>query len=268
MSRVSRIVLLALSATVVEAAAAELPDCKLDHWGESHILERSRPPSESRLYLNVKGELQNGTPITVARDEPVLVAELGVSAIRLTLVPAADLRLKSSWALSFGYRFDAGKPIPVSREVQVDGGRTFLVVRMQGDQVLFVDDQDRFCSKALNARSEPHVWAAGTLSQEAETVALEHRVVEEPRSVVGFRAVFAGVAAGQLSFQEVWVQGATVVRSQARNFDQFARQVVLGPFTFDVLAVKDGKVTLKYEIAERKEISAAEAARLAVRARN
>ncbi len=260
---VAAIALLNLVATC--AAAAELPDCKLDHWGESKILERSRPTADSSLLLTVAGKLQNGTALTFARDEPVLVGDLTVSTTRLTLVPSAELRLKSSWVLSFSYRFPAGAPIPVSREVKSDDGRKFLVVRSADNQVLFLDDQGRFCSKALNAKSSPAVWAAGTLSQEPEAVVLEHRVVEEPRSVGAMRIIFNGVGSGQLSFQEVWVNGATVVRSQARNFDQFAREIRIGPFAFEVLAVADGKVTLRYDIPERASVSATDLAGLPLR---
>jgi hypothetical protein len=72
------------------------------------------------------------------------------------------------------------------------------------------------------------------------------------------RIIFNGIAAGQISFQEVWVNGPTVIKSSARNFDQFAKSVKIGPFAFEVLSAAQGKVTLRYEISERSPISDAE----------
>lgn len=56
-----------------------------------------------------------------------------------------------------------------------------------------------------------------------------------------------------------WEIGATVVASIAHNFDQFAKTVKGGPFAFDIVEVSGGKVTLRYEIAERAPVDSAEA---------
>jgi hypothetical protein len=249
-------------------AATELPDCNLAgpfSFRPSSILERSRPTADATTLLSVSGRLHNGAALTFARDEPVLVADLSVSTTRLTLVPTKDITLKSSWALSFSYHFPANVPITAFGEIKLDESRKLLAVRTQEAQVLFVDEQGRFCNKALNAKSLPNVWAAGILSQQPSDAAIIRRIAEEGKTAAGFRVIFNGVSGGQLSFQEVWVNGSTVIASQQRNFDQFAKRIKVGPFAFDVLGVAGGKVTLRYEIPERAPMSAQELARLPLR---
>jgi hypothetical protein len=62
------------------------------------------------------------------------------------------------------------------------------------------------------------------------------------------------------------INGATVVASIAHNFDQFAKTVKVGPFAFDIVEVSGGKVTLRYEIAERATANGAEARKWPMRA--
>jgi hypothetical protein len=68
-----------------------------------------------------------------------------------------------------------------------------------------------------------------------------------------------------MSFQEVWVSGPTILSSTARNFDQFARSVRIGPFTLEVVEAAAGNVTLRYEIAERAVVKATDLAKLPLR---
>jgi hypothetical protein len=217
-------------------------------------------------YLNVAGKLRNGDSLTFAKDDPVIVADLTLSRTRVVLYPAADIDLKSSWLLSFSFGFPAKMPLPVLGEVTLDGGRRFRLIQTKQRQVLFIDDQGHFCNKALNAQSVPVVWAAGTLSQVVDDVALESRVVEEPAFEGSVRVIFGGVGGGQMGFQEVWVNGATVVASIAHHFDQFAQSVKVGPFTFDIVEVAGGKVTLRYLIAERAPVNVADARKWPLRA--
>lgn len=251
----------ALIGAMTSVTAAELPDCKLETGGllGSRILERVRPSADAASYLNVAGKLRNGENLSFAKDDPVIVADLKLSRTRTVLYPAADVNLKSSWVLSFSFGFPAKMPLPVQGEVTLDNGRRFRLIQTKQRQVLLIDDQDHFCNKALNATSSPAAWAAGTLSTEGDDVALESRVVEEPGLEGSVRVIFNGVGGGQLGFQEVWVNGATVVASIAHNFDQFAKTIKVGPFTFDIIEVSGGKVTLRYEIAERAAVSGAEA---------
>ena len=249
-----------LIGATASVAAAELPDCKLETGGllGSRILERLRPTAEAGAYLNVSGKLRNGENLSFAKDDPVIVADLTVSRTRTVLVPATDINLKSSWALSFGFGFAAKAPLLVQGEVTLDDGRRFRLIQTKQRQVLFIDEQGHFCNKALNAVSAPAAWAAGTLSLETDDVALESRVVEEAGAEGSVRVIFNGVGGGQMSFQEVWVNGATVVTSISHNFDQFAQSVKVGPFSFDIVEVAGGQVTLRYQIADRAPVNSVE----------
>jgi len=258
----------ALIGTVTSTTAAELPDCKLETGGllGSRILERVRPSVDAASYLNVAGKLRNGENLTFAKDDPVIVADLKVSRTRMVLYPAAHINLKSSWVLSFGFGFPARMPLPVQGEVTLEDGRRFRLIQTKQRQVLFIDEQDHFCNKALNATSPPAAWAAGTLSSEGDDVVLESRVAEEAGSEGSVRVIFSGVGGGQLGFQELWVNGATVVASIAHNFDQFAKTIKVGPFAFDIIEVSGDKVTLRYEIAQRAPVNGAEARNWPMRA--
>ena len=50
-------------------------------------------------------------------------------------------------------------------------------------------------------------------------------MVEEPGSEGSVRVIFNGVGGGQMGFQEVGVNGATVVASMPHDFDQFAKTI-------------------------------------------
>jgi hypothetical protein len=251
----------ALIGATASIAAVELPDCKLEYGAllGSPLLERLRQSADAGTFLNVAGKLRNGENLTFAKDDPVMVADLKVTRTHTVLYPAADINLKSSWLLSYGFNFTAKSPLPVQGEVTLDDGRRFKLIQTKARQVLFIDEQDHFCNKALNAASPPAAWAAGTLSLEGDDVALDSRVVEEAGSEGSVRVICNGVGGGQMGFQEVWVNGATVVASFAHNFDQFAKTIKVGPFTFDIMEVSGGKVTLRYEIAERAPVNGAEA---------
>ena len=250
-----------LIGTITSVTATELPGCKLETNAllGTQILERLRPSSDAATMLNVTGNLRNGENLTFGKDDPVIVTDLKLSRTRTALYPAADIRLKSSWPLSFSFSFAAKMPLPVQGQVTLDDGRRFRLIQTKQRQVLFIDDQDRFCDKALNAVSRPAAWAAGTLSLDGEDVAMESRVLEETESEGSVRVIFNGVGGGQMGFQEVWVNGATVVASIPHHFDQFAKNIQVGPFSFVIIEASSGKVTLRYEIAERAPVASAEA---------
>lgn len=247
-------------------AAAELPDCQLDAGSlTSSVMERSRLSPDWSMTLQVGGQLRNGATLSYAKDDPVVVLDLQVMRATPALVPAAPVMLRNSWALSPNFRFTADRPLYTPRELVLDSGQTIRIARLTDGSVLFIDSQGRFCNKALNARSQPNVWMAGTLSQEPEDVPLIYKVVEEPSESGSLRIIFNGLGAGQMSFQEVWVNGATVVSSTARNFDQFAKSVKIGPFTFEIVEAAAGKVSLRYEIAERAAITESDLAKMPLR---
>jgi hypothetical protein len=247
--------------------ASELPNCQLEGRSvASSILERSRPSPDAGSMLVVRGSLRNGAAIAYAKDDPVLVVDLQVVRAVPSVVPTIEMRLRNSWVLSPSFWFAADRPLHTPRE-WVEGDKVYRILRLSDGSVLFVNPEGRFCNKAVNARSQPNVWMAGTLSQEPDGAELLPKVIEEPGESGSLRIVFNGIGAGQMSFQEVWVNGTTVASSMARNFDQFAKNVKVGPFKFEVVEVGTRKITLRYEIAERGPIGAGDLTSMPMRNR-
>jgi hypothetical protein len=169
------------------------------------------------------------------------------------LIPDSDIVVRNSWLLSPGFRFPAGRPLVVPKQLRLADDTVFSLVELKGGSTLFVDETGQICNKALNSGASPNVWMAGTLSQESSG-RFERQIIERETGTGSIRIVFNGVSGGVLSFQEVWVNGPTVVKSLVRNFDQFAKTIALGPFTFEVIEAANGRVTLRYEIAERGSV--------------
>lgn len=263
-----KILTLVLAGVMGTAAAADLPGCQLDGNAlVSSVMERSRLSADWSSTLLVTGPLRNGATVSYAKDDPVLVVDLQVMRATPALVPTVNVLLRNSWALSPNFRFAAERPLFVPRELVLESGQVFKILRLTDGSALFVDAQGHFCNKALNARAQPNVWMAGTLSQEPDEVPLVYKVIEELGESGSLRIIFNGLGAGQMSFQEVWVNGATVVSSTARNFDQFAKVVKIGPFAFEIVEAGGGKVSLRYEIAERAPINASDLAKWPLRQR-
>jgi hypothetical protein len=216
--------------------------------------------------LVVKGQLRNGVAITYAKDDPVLVVDLQVMRALPAVVPTTEVLLRNSWVLSPNFRFVADRPLYTPREWVV-GEKVYSILRLSDASVLFINPEGKFCNKAVNARGQPSVWMAGTLAQEPDEMELIRKVIEEPGESGSLRIIFNGIAAGQMGFQEVWVNGSTVVSSAARNFDMFAKSVKLGPFTFEIVEASAGNVTLRYEIAERSPVLPGELAKMPMRNR-
>lgn len=256
-----------LIGAMAKALAVELPECNLDGvMVAPRFLERLRPTADAGTYLNVAGKLRNGENLAFAKDDPVIVADIKVTSTQQALFPITDVSFKSSWVMSPGLSLPAQTQLVVQGELTLNDGRHFRYVQTRQRLGLVVDDQGRICNKMLNAVSPPPTWSLGTLSQQPADAAFEVRGIEETTSEGGVRVIFNGVGGGQMGFQEVWVNGATVVASIAHNFDQFAKTIKVGPFTFDIIEVSGGKVTLRYEIAERAPVSGAEARKWPMRA--
>lgn len=244
-----------LSSSVAAAAGAEpLQDCKSLGGVVSRLMESLRPAADSAQLLAIAGPLlRNGEVLSYGKDDPVLAVDVKVIRAVPVLVSSSDLYLKSSWFLSTSYRFKSGEPLNVQWSVTAANGESFSVIRLVGS-ALFVDSQGRLCNSALNTSSSPNVWMAGTLSQEGQPVVLDRKVTEQDGPAGSLRVIFNGVNAGALNFQEVWVNGATVVRSVARSFDQFAKSVKIGPVTMQVLGINEGRVSLRYEVPDRSTV--------------
>src|SRR5262245_63129730 len=121
------------------AAAADLPDCRIAFAGS--LAQRMRPTSDAGVYLTVAGDLRNGTALAFAKDDAVLVADLSLSTTRRVVVPSDDVSLKSSWPLSFSFKFPAQSELIVTGIVTLNDGRELSVIHTRERQVIFVDEQ-------------------------------------------------------------------------------------------------------------------------------
>ena len=65
------------------------------------------------------------------------------------------------------------------------------------------------------------------------------------------RIIFTGVGMGQISFQQLLVNGSTIVETKTRNFDQFSKQIRIAPFTFDIIGIEGDAIKLRYAIPDR-----------------
>lgn len=218
---------------------------------------------ENVLLLDVKGNFRNSQAIEYAKDDPVLIADLTLVNAVPVLMPDSNFVLKSTWMMSPNYRFNAREPITATYEVVLTSGKKMRLIRLDDGSTLFLDSEGNLCNKALNEK--PDVWIAGTLSMEPSVVKLEDRIIENKIGVGSLRIIFNGIQSGALNFQEVWVNGATIVASTSKSFDQFATTVEIGPFNFNVLNTSGGKVTLKYDIASRALVDASIRPKLVLR---
>jgi len=249
---------LLVALTPVTAGAAELTDCKLDQGNfPGQALRGFTRKSQTRYFMEVEGALKNGAETSFERDEAVLNVDLRVVRTAPALTPSADVTLKSSWlALSTSFRFGKGRPLRYWSEAELSDGRRFGVLEMKDGAVLFFDQANEFCNKAMTIRPDMQVWQTGTLSKEPDDVAFVRTLQDDVTKTGSLRIIYLGTAAGAMKFQEVWVQGSRIGKSIARTFDQFSKSIEIAGFRFEVIEAKGDKVKLKYDIASRAEITA------------
>lgn len=233
-------------------SSTELSECNVDFGLMGGGIHEHLRSSKNRVsVIDVRGTLRNGEVISYSKNEPVLVADLTVTKIMPSMVPKVDFSLKSSWMLSPNFKFKAGIPLDIPTEVSDKSGRVLHVVGLKPNYLVLLDDDGRFCNRAMNTTSSPYVWVVGTLSQEPDIVPIELKIIEYPGKTRSMRIIFNGINAGQIRFQENWVEGSSVISSKMINFDQFAKEINLGPFTFNVIGIDGEKIRLKYDIPIR-----------------
>ncbi len=233
-------------------SATELAECNVDFGLMGGGIHEHLRSSKNRVsVIDVRGNLRNGEEISYSKNEPVLVADLTVTKIMPSMVPKVDFSLKSSWMLSPNFKFKAGIPLDIPTEVSDKSGRVLHVVGLKPNYLVLLDDDGRFCNRTMNTTSSPYIWVVGTLSQEPDVVPIEIKNIEYPGKTRSMRIIFNGISAGQISFQENWVEGSSVVSSKTISFDQFAKEINIGPFTFSVIGIDGEKVRLKYDIPIR-----------------
>lgn len=253
-------------ALAASAGAAELADCKLDQSNfPGQALRGVTKKSQTRYFMEVEGALKNGAETSYERDEPVLNVDMRVVRTTPVLTPSADVTLRSSWlALSTSFRFPKGRPLRYWSEAELNDGRRFGMLEMKDGAVLFFDQANEFCNKALTGKPEIQVWQTGTLSKEPDEVTFERGLHDDVIKTGSLRIIYLGTAAGAMKFQEIWVQGSRIGKSIARTFDQFSRSIDIAGFRFEVIEAKGDKVKLKYDIASRTEITADQSNQIAL----
>lgn len=107
-------------------------------------------------------------------------------------------------------------------------------------------------------------WSHGAATEPADAT-FEPKLREDVADSAGLRVIFNGTSAGQLNFQEVWTNGSAIRSSITKSFDQFAKSVRIGLLDFDVVAITDGKITLRYNVQERFQVKADEVAKVGLR---
>jgi len=247
------------------AIAADLPDCKLDQGNfPGRALRDFKMKPQARYFMEVEGVLRNGVENVYERDDAVINVDMRVVRTVLALTPSVDVKLKNSWALSPNFGFSKGQPLRIWDLAELPDGRTFGVLSLKGGSVLFFDEANRFCSKAVNSTTDGQVWQAGTLSMETEGATFDRSLVDDVIKSGSLRIIYLGAAAGAMKFQEVWVQGSRIGKSITRTFDQFAKSIEIAGYKFEVVEVKGDKLKLRYDIASRTEVTATQAGQIAL----
>jgi len=257
---------LLVAAVPISVGAVELADCKLDQGNfPGRALQGFTKRSQTRYFMEVDGALKNGAEASYERDEAVLNVDMRVVRTTPVLTPSADVTLKSSWlALSTSFRFVKGRPLRYWSEAEVSDGRRFGMLEMKDGAVLFFDQANEFCNKALTNKPDMQVWQTGTLSKEPDDVVFERGLQDDIAKTGSLRIIYLGTTAGAMKFQEVWVQGSRIGKSIARTFDQFSKSIDIAGFRFEVIEAKGEKVKLKYDIASRTEITADQSNQIAL----
>lgn len=229
------------------AAAADLPDCHV-----STSPSGSHATGTARYALLVDGALKNGVVATYAKDDPVLNTPIKVVRSSTAYTVAHDMKLHSSWALNPDYRFAGGQVIKVSKQLVLRDGRTFDVIVLNNGSILFVNDQGEFCNSA--GKVDNPIGLVGTLTKVPDDASITRTSADENFAEGSLRIIYGGSSAGAMHFQEIWVQGTHIVQTQDRVFDQFATQIEIAGFKFEVSEAKADSIKVRYDLPSRSEV--------------
>lgn len=248
---------LGMAAALIQlpAVGAELADCKLDQGNfPGKALRGFKLQGQDRYFMEVTGDLKNGTENIFERDEAILNVDLKVVRTNLALTPTTDVLLESSWALSPNFGFVKGRAYRVWEMAELPDGRKIGLISHRADSILFFDEANQFCNKAMTNRDGNQTWQMGTLTIQSATPTFERRLVDDVIKSGSLRIIYLGSSAGALKIQEVWVQGSRIGKSITRTFDQFAKSIDVAGYNFEVIEAKGDKVKLRYDIPSRTEI--------------
>jgi hypothetical protein len=257
---------LGLAAVAVpQAFGAQTIDCEIERSDYFVMVGKSlRMSPDAGLTMTVQGKLRNGEQVTYAKDEPVVVADVKIVRSTPAFVPSADMTLKQDGSLGLKVRMPPKRPLAAFQEIALADGRVFSIVPVTQDHAVVANKTGELCNVAISYRVPDPYWVHGMRAEPAEAT-FEPKIQEDVVDSAGARIIFTGVSAGQLNFQEVWVSGSAIRSSVTRSFDQFAKSVRVGLFDFEVVAISDGKIALRYEIQERGPVKAADVTRAGLR---
>jgi len=137
---------------------------------------------------------------------------------------------------------------------ELPDGRKIGLISHRADSILFFDEANQFCNKAMTNRDGNQTWQMGTLTVQSATPTFERSLVDDVIKSGSLRIIYLGSSAGALKIQEVWVQGSRIGKSITRTFDQFSKSIDVAGYKFEVIEAKGDKVKLRYDIPSRTEI--------------
>ena len=230
--------------------AGELNDCQISMLGT--------PPkyvNQARFFLEVSGELKNGTENTYQHDDPILNSNIRIVRTLPAITPNSDVILKSSFPLVAGYSFAKGAPLRIFNEAIFSDGRKFGVIEGRGPMHIFFNENIELCNKAYLFKGATTSTSLGTFSQMPDDAHFERSTQDDVVKSGSLRLIYLGTTAGALRIAEVWVQGSKITRSITRTFDQFAKTIDVAGFKFEIVEAKGESLRLRYEIPSRTEIN-------------
>ncbi len=262
MRSVALVALCLVLIAATEVMGAQAVDCRIeqsDYFITSGAPLRMSP--DANLLLTVQGKLRNNEQVTYEKDEPVVVADVQVLRTTPVIIPSADMAMKQDGFIALRLKMIGRRPLPAVQEIALPDGRVFSIVPVSRDHAVVATKTGELCNVAISYRVPDPYWVHGMQLDPAEAT-IESKVQEDIVDQAGVRIIFAGVTAGQMDFQEVWVAGSSIRSSVTRSFDQFAKTVHVGFFDFEVIKASAGKITLRYEIQNRGPVKAADVAKI------
>lgn len=251
-------------------AFASPGDCQIEKSDHLVLIGKSlRISPDAGLWMSVQGKLRNGEEVSYAKDDPIVVADVKVLRITPSFVASSAVTLTSEGLIgpfnSLKVRIAARSPVAALQEIALPDGRVFSIAPLNQDYAaVFSKTSGELCDVTIRYNAPDPFWSHGTATDPADAT-FEPKLREDVADSAGLRVIFNGMSAGQLNFQEVWTNGAAIRSSITRSFDQFAKSVRIGLLDFDVVAIADGKITLRYNVQERFQVKPDEVTKAGLR---
>lgn len=262
--------MLCTALVAVSQALASPVDCQIEKSDHLVLIGKSlRISPDAGLWMAVQGKLRNGEEVSYAKDEPIVVADIKILRTTPSFVASTAVTLTSEGLIgpfnSLKARIAARSPIAALQEIALPDGRVFSIAPLNQDYAaVFNKTSGELCNVTIRYNAPDPFWSHGAATEPADAT-FEPKLREDVADSAGLRVIFNGMSAGQLNFQEVWTNGSAIRLSMTKAFDQFAKSVRIGLLDFDVVAIADGKITLRYNVQERFQVKADEVAKAGLR---